>query len=89
MLFMHESRMLTPLLPLAGGTDHNLLDTNQDIGNVGTDYYQKTVVEDTSEPNYSLQAAEAEVTPHCQTLINSDSHFRHTRARTSSDLCAR
>lgn len=48
-------------LPLTGGTSHNLLGTNQDIGNVGTDYYQKTRVDDASEPNYSLRSAEEEV----------------------------
>eukprot|EP00639_Heterosigma_akashiwo_P005498 CAMPEP_0194564126 /NCGR_PEP_ID=MMETSP0292-20121207/3906_1 /TAXON_ID=39354 /ORGANISM="Heterosigma akashiwo, Strain CCMP2393" /LENGTH=217 /DNA_ID=CAMNT_0039413193 /DNA_START=10 /DNA_END=660 /DNA_ORIENTATION=- len=43
-----------------GGTDHNLLETNVDIGNVGTAYNQTTVLEDRSERNYCLRDAATE-----------------------------
>jgi len=43
-----------------GGLDHNLLEGNIDIGNVGTDLYQRTTMEDKSEPNYCLRSAEDE-----------------------------
>ena len=40
-----------------GGTNHNLLGDNIDIGNVGTAYHQKTIIEDNSEPNYLFRPA--------------------------------
>jgi RZ type zinc finger domain/AAA domain (dynein-related subfamily) len=48
-----------------GGTDHNLLDTNQDLdddltGN--TNYSQRTKVKDSSEANYCLRPAKEEKT---------------------------
>ena len=43
-----------------GGLNHDLLSTNEDIGNVGTDYYQSTSVEDKSEPDYCLRPASDE-----------------------------
>jgi hypothetical protein len=43
-----------------GGENHDLLGDNVDIGNVGTGYHQKTVVEDASEKNYCLRDAAQE-----------------------------
>lgn len=43
-----------------GGEDHNLLEDNVDLGGVGTDLYQSTVLEDKSEKNYCLRSAEEE-----------------------------
>uniref|UniRef100_A0A7S2DCV1 RZ-type domain-containing protein n=1 Tax=Octactis speculum TaxID=3111310 RepID=A0A7S2DCV1_9STRA len=43
-----------------GGTDHNLIGDNVDMGDVGTELYQKTVLEDTSERHYCLGPASAE-----------------------------
>ena len=43
-----------------GGTDHNLLSGNQDIGNVGEELYQKTVLADQSEPNYGVRSVDDE-----------------------------
>ena len=40
-----------------GGTNHNLLDDNVDIGSVGTGYHLKTQIADNSEPNYLLRPA--------------------------------
>jgi len=43
-----------------GGTDHNLLQGNIDIGNVGEALYQTTTLEDHSEKNYCLREAQVE-----------------------------
>jgi len=40
-----------------GGEDHDLLSDNKDLGNVGTGYYDKTVLEDKSEPLYCVRPA--------------------------------
>lgn len=40
--------------------NHNLLDTNKDLGDVGTAYYQTTVLPDNSEKNYCGRTASQE-----------------------------
>ena len=43
-----------------GGLSHDLLSNNQDIGNVGTGYYQTTEMEDNSPSGYSLRGTDSE-----------------------------
>lgn len=43
-----------------GGENHDLLVDNIDLGNVGTDYYQNTVLEDKSDKNYCMRGAAEE-----------------------------
>ena len=43
-----------------GGLSHDLLSDNVDIGNVGTGYHQKTVLDDNTERDYCLRDAEQE-----------------------------
>jgi len=43
-----------------GGLNHDLLANNEDIGNVGTGYHQRTEMEDNSPVGYSLRDADAE-----------------------------
>ena len=40
-----------------GGTNHNLIGDNEDIGATGTGYHLKTAISDNSEPNYLLRPA--------------------------------
>ncbi|KNC55646.1 uncharacterized protein AMSG_01915 [Thecamonas trahens ATCC 50062] len=40
-----------------GGESHNLLETNIDLGDVGTELYQKTEFDDQTSPNYCIRAA--------------------------------
>lgn len=43
-----------------GGTSHNLLDTNVDLEDVGSELYQKTHFKDTTSRNYCIRDAETE-----------------------------
>ena len=43
-----------------GGTDHNPLPGQQDIGNVGGEYYKSSVIEDKSDPGYCVRSVKDE-----------------------------
>lgn len=44
-----------------GGEDHELLDTNKDLGDAGTGYFKRSVLEDRSEKKYCIGSVEQEI----------------------------
>lgn len=55
-----EVRVCTECGAHIGGEDHNLLDSNKDLGDVGSDYFKKTILADRTERGYCIGSVEQE-----------------------------